>query len=215
MVDTEIDSMKKELNLDVYGQQDSPTPMLPFDAQQVDRCGLRMTRAQFSRFLGVSKQAVTDWVRQGKITIGADGLLDPRQAVGQLMRNSDPSKVRARVLEPLTRDLVRLRSEVDRLSLKLGEALENCEFQEAANVELHEILSGIRNHLDAEWEELRKLPAHMAIASIHGWLDAMDTTVDTSRMITDFLPPPDATAIVAAPDDQERGWEFAEELVEE
>jgi len=83
----------------------SGTSFLPFPPGDLDRCGIRMTRADFSRFLGVSKQAVGDWVRDGKITLGADGLLNPRQAVQQLMRNTDPTRIRSKVLAPLVRDM--------------------------------------------------------------------------------------------------------------
>jgi len=193
--------MTEMLDLDQSGRYPTHTPMLPFDPKHVDRCGLRMTRAQFARFLEVSKQAVSNWVREGKITLGADGMLDPRLAVGQLIRNSDPARVRSRVLEPLTRDVGSLQREIQRLTLELRRAREDCEFHEGASIELIVLVDNIRAQLDMEWIELRKLPAHRALAAFHAWLDEVSERFDANLMILDFLPSHD----VAAPGNQKEG----------
>lgn len=110
-------------------------PLLPFDPAEMDRSGLRLTRAEFARFLGCSKQAVGEWVTAGKITLGADGRLDPRRAVGQLLRNSDPARLRARVLKPLVDDLGVHQRRIAELEARLAAAEERAEFCEAEAAE--------------------------------------------------------------------------------
>lgn len=118
---------------------DSATPktgFLPFASGELDRSGLRLTRAEFSRFLGVSKQAVGEWVTAGKITLGADGRLDPRQAVSQLLRNSDPARLRVKVLEPLARDIGKLQRRIAELEATLTTSEEDASFHEESSLEL-------------------------------------------------------------------------------
>lgn len=59
---------------------------------------IRIQPSQFARALGVSKQSVSRWARDGWITLGADGRLDPTVAIGQLLRRCDPGRLRARWL---------------------------------------------------------------------------------------------------------------------
>lgn len=113
--------------------------LLPFDPAEMDRSGLRLTRAEFARFLGCSKQAVGEWVTAGKITLGADGRLDPRQAVAQLLRNSDPARLRAKVLAPLVRDLGTHQRRIAELEARLAAAEERAEFCEAEAAEAAEL----------------------------------------------------------------------------
>lgn len=115
------------------------SPLLPFDPAEMDRSGLRLTRAEFARFLGCSKQAVGEWVTAGKITLGADGRLDPRQAVTQLLRNSDPARLRAKVLAPLVRDLGAHQRQIAELEARLAAAEERAEFVEAEAGEAAEL----------------------------------------------------------------------------
>jgi len=110
-------------------------PLLPFDPAEMDRSGLRLTRAEFARFLGCSKQAVGEWVTAGKITLGADGRLDPRQAVKQLLRNSDPARLRAKVLAPLVRDVGAYQRRIAEIEVRLAAAEERAEFFEAEAAE--------------------------------------------------------------------------------
>lgn len=147
------------------------TGVLPFEPGALDRSGLRLTRAEFARFLGCSKQAVGEWVTAGKITLGADGRLDPRQAVNQLIRNTDPARVRARVLQPLTRDLGRLQQRVSDLEAKLANALEDCSFHEGASQELVEQFDTLGRCLRHEADGLAQLPAANVIAAILAWLE--------------------------------------------
>ena len=146
------------------------TGTLPFASGEMDRSGLRLRRAEFARFLGVSKQAVGEWVTAGKITLGADGRLDPRQAVSQLLRNTDPARLRAKVLEPLFRDIGRLQQRVAELEKALAQSDENATFHEEISDELAAQLNALDQHLLDERAALVPLPADKVIDGIAAWL---------------------------------------------
>lgn len=146
------------------------TNFLPFAAGELDSSGLRLTRAEFSRFMDVSKQAVGEWVTSGKITLGADNRLDPRQAVSQLLRNSDPARLRSKVLAPLMRDIGGLQKRIVDLEVTLMAANENASFHEASAMELIGQLDSLGHHLSEEHDTLSLLSANKVIASIMEWL---------------------------------------------
>lgn len=70
---------------------------------------IRILPAQFARALGVSKQSVSRWVRDGWVCLGADGRLDPTVAIGQLLRRCDPGRLRARWLRQAVGEIQDLR----------------------------------------------------------------------------------------------------------
>lgn len=150
------------------------TPYLPFAPGELDRSGLRLTRAEFSRFLGVSKQAVGEWVTAGKITLGADGRLDPRQAVAQLLRNSDPARLRARVLAPLVRDVGNLQRRIAEIEAEVARWKEEAEFHEGASLEIGGQLWGLHDRLRVEREAMAALPGEQVVAALLGWLAAAE-----------------------------------------
>lgn len=182
---------------------DRTAPLLPFAAGDLDRCGVRMNRAEFARFLGVSKQAVGDWTRAGKIVLGVDGLLDPRQAVQQLLRNTDPARLRSKVLAPLVGEVGTLQRRVAELESQLAAARADIEFHEGAAAELAEQVDAILRHFRDDWLELRALPARTALEAIDQWEADLDAgLLDWSEVsILDYvslaeLPAPETRADV-------------------
>jgi hypothetical protein len=74
---------------------------------------VRVLPAEFARLLGVSKQCVSRWIRAGKVTPNpVDGRLDVQTAVQQVLRNTDPGRMRARVLRAAVADVQSLREAV-------------------------------------------------------------------------------------------------------
>ena len=152
---------------------DSATPktgVLPFASGDMDRSGLRLTRAEFARFLGVSKQTAGEWVTAGKISLGADGRLDPRQAVSQLLRNSDPARLRAKVLAPLVRDVGVMQKRVADLEAALAAANENASFHEESASELIGQWNDLDRCLRDERDVLVQMPSDKVIDGIAAWL---------------------------------------------
>lgn len=75
---------------------------------------IRILPAQFARALGVSKQSVSRWIRNGWVTLSADGRLDPTVAVAQLLRRCDPGRLRARWLRQAVGEVQDLRDNLAR-----------------------------------------------------------------------------------------------------
>ncbi|OGT05652.1 MAG: hypothetical protein A2143_01800 [Gallionellales bacterium RBG_16_57_15] len=132
-----------------------------------------MTRAEFARFLGVSKTAITDMVKAGKITIDVDGRLDPRKAVSQLLRTSDPARLRSIVLRPLVESLGTLQRRIAELEGALAAAEETSDFNEGSALEFIEQQDALRRHLEDDRAGLAKLPANQVVTGVIAWLDEM------------------------------------------
>ncbi|MHB1245880.1 MAG: hypothetical protein ACYCZH_05520 [Sulfuriferula sp.] len=75
---------------------------------------IRIQPAQFARALGVSKQSVSRWLKDGWVCLGADGRLDPTVAIGQLLRRCDPGRLRARWLRQAVGEVQDLRDNLAR-----------------------------------------------------------------------------------------------------
>lgn len=109
---------------------------LPLLADHPDLLRVRILPAEFARLLGVSKQSVSCWIRDGKVTINPlDGRLDVQTAIQQVLRNTDPGRLRARVLRQAVQDVQGLRDEISRaqgeiesLRAELAEARESIKF---------------------------------------------------------------------------------------
>lgn len=188
------------LNLD---KNTPATPYLPFIPGDLDRSGIRLTRAEFSRFLGVSKTAVTDMVKSGKITVDSDGRLDPRQAISQLLRNSDPARLRSKVLAPLMRDVGTLQKRIADLEAALAAANEDADFHEGASLEFLEQLGALRRHLENDRVDLANLPAHQVITAVITWLEQVvfgDGDLSLSARAWENLSVLDCIASPGAPD---------------
>ncbi len=149
--------------------------------------GIRVTRAQFAKMMGCSRQAVTEWVRAGRLTVGPDGRFDPRTAVASLLRTGDPARLRAKVLQPLAAELQTLRGRIVDLEAALGQALrtietersereriidEAVEFHEGAAAELLEIFEALRSQIATAWPVLAEVPENAGYGIVIGWLDS-------------------------------------------
>lgn len=136
----------------------TPTPanlVLPFSLTELSN--IRVRPADFARMMNVSRQAVSQWVRDGKISLGADGRVDPKIAVSQLLSNCDPSKLRAKVLQPLTRDIGDQRRRIADLEKAVASLTEDRDFHAAAAQEMLEVLSEFKFQLISSWPELSLL----------------------------------------------------------
>lgn len=103
----------------IGGRSAGESSTLPFDVR--DLMKLRVSPAQFSRMMSVSKTAVSQWIKDGKVTLGADGKLDPVVASRQVMDRTDPARIRARVLKDATASHAQLRERIARLEAERSE----------------------------------------------------------------------------------------------
>lgn len=178
--------MMKKLNNDSKVQM---TPFLPFASGELDRSGLRLTRAEFARFLDVSRQAVGEWVASGKIMIGTDGRLDPRQAVSQLLRNADPARLRSKVLSPLVKEVSTYAKRIAELETALAQANENSQFNEESANELIAQQDAIFECLQNEREELLKHSTAEVIDALIAWMGEVyfSGTANIDLLISDCI----------------------------
>lgn len=165
------DSMTAGLDPDAAALVSGKSMALPFESSSSEMAGIRVTRAEFSRLMGCSKQAVTEWVKSGRITVGIDGRVDPRQAVSQLLRTGDPSRLRVRVLEPLVREVASADAKISAMKIKLAEAEEAADFHEAASIELLEVQQAFTQCLIEDWDQLRFIDRAEAEYRFEHWLD--------------------------------------------
>ena len=84
------------------------TLQLPFDPREL--LSVRILPSEFARICGVSRQTVSVWIRDGKISPGIDGKIDPQRAFRQVLRASNLGRVRARLLRAAIDDLGELRA---------------------------------------------------------------------------------------------------------
>jgi transcriptional regulator with XRE-family HTH domain len=97
-----------------------PALALPFAPGDLDRVGPRMRQSDFARVMNVSKQTVSQWVKEGKITPRPDGLVDAEAAVRQLVRNLDPARLRVRLIAPVVAELRDARAREAELLAKIA-----------------------------------------------------------------------------------------------
>lgn len=114
----------------VYGQPGgvstpavSTSAPLAFDPADLAQ-GIRVTQADFARMTGVSRQTVSQWVKLGKIkTVFPDGRLDPVRAAREVIKNTNPTKLRAKVFKVVAEDAQALRIRLADLERRHAEAL--------------------------------------------------------------------------------------------
>lgn len=118
-------------------------PPLPFAEAELESNGPRLRPAELARLMGVSRQSVSEWIKLKKIRVGADGRVDPRQAVADMLKSNDPARLRARVLAPFAKEIAALRAQVARLTHELRECDAMREFFEGSADELAAIISRV------------------------------------------------------------------------
>lgn len=169
-------------SLPILAGKTLPLSLLSSDDEQ--RAGIRVTRAEFAKMMGCSRQAVTDWVQAGRIAVGADGRFDPRQAVSSLLRTGNPSRIRAKVLEPLTSELGAMthrigeleeqlqvaNARITELESDLVDAIDNANFNEESAHEFCDLFNALEYRITNEWGALHALPQEEGKAAILQWL---------------------------------------------
>jgi hypothetical protein len=128
-------------------------PTLPLSFEDVGN--LRVRPAELARMLGVSRQSVSQWIQIGKVTLGADGRVDPAKATRQVIDNSDPSRLRARVLRSAVEDVGTLRRRIADLEHQLAAANARIEWADGYIDEEARGLDILKELLVARATELR------------------------------------------------------------
>ena len=172
-------------NADSDAGAQPPGQTLPLgfaSSSELEKAGIRVTRAEFSRIMGCSKQAVTDWVKSGRIIVGCDGRFDPRAAVSQLLRTGEPARLRLRVLAPLAKEIAAKDRLIASLQSELAEAKEEVDFHRTSATQLLRGQNALLARLAFEWDELKSREGVTAAALLTAWLDAAAQSGDDPGM---------------------------------
>lgn len=150
--------------------------------------GIRVRPADLSRLLGVSKQAVSAWVKDGRIILGADGRVDPRDAVNRLIATGNPARLRALFLKPLVTELDSARRRIRDLEQTCIDAKDDAKFNEESASGLLEVFDVLGNLLEAEWQAICEQPSSRGLLALKAWLDySLEHGVDHGRGIMDMV----------------------------
>lgn len=164
---------------------------------------VRVKPAEFSRMLGVSKQCVSRWIAAGKLSINpVDGRLDVQTAVQQVLRNTDPGRLRARVLRQAVEDVQGLRlalAAAEDRAARAEAAARVAELERARAVEYGESTDHIMDELDCTLTGLGRL--------LREHEQALRDTPDTAAWRTMLSDLENAAGLACSPDD---GGDFPE-----
>lgn len=166
---------------------------------------LRLTRAQLARLFGCSKQAVSEWVRKGVLTIGGDDRIGAVEAVRQYFERGDVDRMRVRVLREVARDITAQGARIRELerSLAVGhdahataQRTAGFAFKDAQALQLAALADAIAERFD-----------ELAAARAAGFLgDALDELIagifypdEANAIVTDAPPPREGAAAVGDP----------------
>lgn len=159
-----------------------------FPSDNADYGRVRMRPAEFARLMGCSKQAVSRWIQDGKIVLGADGRLQPNIAVTQLLRNSNLNQLRTKLLRPVIKHIDNLDQKIKSLEQQLDKASSDAEFYEGSTTELLNLLDQIEPALISEMAALEGHELPVVIHAFLSWLDGNLQAFDPDRKIIDFIP---------------------------
>lgn len=147
-----------------------PRPsLLPFDP--ADLVAMRVLPAEFARMLGVSRQSVSRWIKEGKVTLGPDGKLDPAKASREVIQRSDPARLRARVLKQATAS----HDELSRRVARLEAALRDRDERERALVQATEgqAAEALGRFMDALVDRFAEASRAAEAGGLAEWLDEL------------------------------------------
>lgn len=157
------------------------------DSDVVDESKIKMKPAEFARLIGVSKQAVSVWIKDGKIDIFPNGYLNPDKAIKQLLKNTNPAKLRSRALMPLIKQVKELTIKNKQKEFDLIDLRESVEFLTSANEELLKVIGAIPMRLDNELDQLKKHDSEKVIKATCLWLEAYTQNLNDDLRITQFI----------------------------
>ncbi len=162
-----------------------PSSTLPFDPDEVSV--VRLNQAQIAELFGVSRQAVNQWVKSGKVTPFADGTLDPTRVAKELARNADPRKLRNRIFRRLNAETEELRDEVARLRTALADAQARASSLERQAVDLLREAVDRAVWLDRFYEKVEALDPEARRETQDEWARRLESIFDEANQPTETV----------------------------
>lgn len=134
---------------------------------------LRGTQADLARQCQVSRQTASQWVKSGKVTVGADGLIDLVAAMRDVVRHTHPGRLRAKVMKQATADHGEMRERIKQLEAELSNASADVDaITRAAVFRTHdESARRLESFIDALCRRLDRIVQARADGNLAEWLD--------------------------------------------
>lgn len=174
--DSKAENVGKSLSL---GFESSEDAML---------AGIRARPADLARLFDVTKQTVSNWVKDGRIILGVDGRVDPRVAVSRLIATGDPARLRAVFLKPLVTELADARRRIAGLEQAVAQARDDAKFHEHSASEFNALVERFQSILAFEWDGILELPPEQGIAALLAWFDhTLERGLDDDVTILDMV----------------------------
>lgn len=157
-----------------------PAPPVSLPFAPADVAGLRLLPAELARFLGVSKQTVSRWIKSGKVTTGPDGRVDPVDAVRGVVASTDLDKLRARILRAAAVPVEAMRERVDRLQAAVdGEPARRRLLQQqtrhACDLATLEALHRLNTAVAVRFDAAMRAHDDGGSVAVAAWLDSVAT----------------------------------------
>lgn len=149
------------------GASSPAQPFLGFDPAEL--VAVRVRPAEFARLSGVTKQAVSGWIKRGLVTLGPDGRLDPSKAYRELMANGDPAKLRARFMKGAMDDVGKLKAEVLALRQQVA-AQEAARAYWLSDEEVEARLSRLLQAIEDKWPAIVQCQQSGDLAAALDWI---------------------------------------------
>ena len=196
------------------------TAFLPFESSDLMLAGIRLLPAQLARAIGVSKQAVSTWVKSGRVILGSDGRVDPAQAIDRLLATGNPDRLRVKMLAPLQKEIATRNLRINELEVavavrdqRIGKLEDDLEFAELEDDDFYEksvacflqLFKQLQEQLTNSWELLHQAPPDAGRDAILAWLDyAMVLGAEQAGNFADYLAATDG-AVGAGSESAEEG----------
>lgn len=160
-----------------FASPEPPPPVsLPF--APADVAGLRLLPAELARFLGVSKQSVSRWIKAGKVKTGPDGRIDPVDAVRGVVASTDLGKLRASLLRAAAYPIEATRERIERLQAAVdGEPgrrlLLQRQTREACDLAMVDALHRFNTAIAVRFDAAKRAHDAGGSAALAAWLDSV------------------------------------------
>ena len=133
--------------------------------------GLRVSRAEFARIMGVSRETVSKWVKSGKFKVGSDGRFCPRYAAKEILKNTNPNKLRTRTLRDAAEEAEQMREEIRTLKASVEDQTRRLGILEIDAVETEIQLDILPKLIIDDWKILTSLSTAQRLEAIRELID--------------------------------------------
>jgi hypothetical protein len=157
--------------------------------------GIRVSKSDLARMLGISPSRVTQLVKAGTITQCADGRIDPDLASKQILKNCNPAKLRIKPfrglqteLDDLRRQAKNQRAQIDELRQENATQAQAIEQGKSELARVAELFAVSAMWLDAFIGMAEQMPQDQRSADQASWGDALQAIYNEAHEAAKAMP---------------------------